>query len=114
MPRHDAHPAPEGWGYLLDGQIDLPDGLNTRVMVPLMPGDEAPEPARLLNLVFEVEDERHVMTAYFMSAVPQGVLRPPVADLSARSEEITRALDMLFQGFQGIEPLRIWAGAGRS
>lgn len=99
MPRHDVHPAPEGRGYLLDVQTDLLGGLNTRVVVPLMPKDAAPEPARLLNPVFELESERHVMATQFLSAVPMGVLRPPVANLSARSDEITRALDMLFQGF---------------
>lgn len=99
MARHDVHPAPDGRGYLLDVQTDLLGGLNTRVVVPLMPRDAAPEPARLLNPLFEVDGEPHVMATQFLSAVPAGVLRPPTASLAARAEEITRALDMLFQGF---------------
>lgn len=99
MARRDVHPAHDGRGHLLDAQTDLLGGLNTRVVVPLMPCDAAPEPARLLNPLFEVDGEPQVMTTQFPSAVPAGVLWPPMASLAARAEEITRALDMLFQGF---------------
>ena len=37
MAKYDVYPNPEGAGYLLDTQTDLLDGLNTRVVVPLLP-----------------------------------------------------------------------------
>jgi toxin CcdB len=39
-------------GYLLDVQSDLLSGLNTRVVVPLLPKSSAPSPAQRLNPVF--------------------------------------------------------------
>lgn len=44
MARYDLHANPDGPGYLLDVQADLLAGLNTRIVVPLMPQDAAPEP----------------------------------------------------------------------
>lgn len=99
MPKYDVHAAPEADGYLLDVQTDLLDGLNTRVVVPLLPEGAAPKPGRVLNPVFEIGGERHVMATQFLSAVPASVLKAPAANLSGRSDEITRALDMLLQGF---------------
>ncbi|MBS1183360.1 MAG: plasmid maintenance protein CcdB, partial [Proteobacteria bacterium] len=37
MARFDVFPNPGGSGYLLDVQADLLDGLNTRIVVPLLP-----------------------------------------------------------------------------
>jgi toxin CcdB len=46
---------PDSEGYLLDVQTDLLDGLNTRVVVPLLPKEQAPTPAQRLNPTFEIE-----------------------------------------------------------
>lgn len=99
MARYGVYPALEGAGYLLDVQTDLLQGLNTRVVVPLLPEDVAPRPARLLNPVFEIGAQRHVMATQFLSAVPGSILRTPVGNLQDRSDEITRAIDMVFHGF---------------
>ena len=99
MARHNVYPAPDGRGYLLDVQTDLLDGLNTRVVVPLLPLGLAPEPARILNPVVEIGGERHAMVTQFLSAVPAAMLKAPVGSLGARADEITRAIDMVFQGF---------------
>lgn len=48
MARFDIYPNPVGAGYLLDIQTDLLSGLNTRVVVPLMPVDTAPTRPRCL------------------------------------------------------------------
>lgn len=99
MPQHDVYPAPDGRGYLLDVQSDILEVLGSRVVVPLVPEGAAPVPSRGLNPLVEIGGERHVMVTQTLSAVPASALRGPVMNLSGRSAEITRALDMLVQGF---------------
>jgi len=90
---------PSGSGYLLDVQADLLDGLNTRVVVPLIDIAQAPKPAKNLNPVFDVNGEQVVMMTQFMASVPSSILTTPIARLSDQFAEITNALDMVFQGF---------------
>lgn len=45
MARFDIYENPACPGYLLDVQADLLDGLNTRMVVPLLPMEAAPRPA---------------------------------------------------------------------
>jgi toxin CcdB len=86
-------------GYLLDVQSDLLSGLNTRVVVPLLPASAGPAPAQRLNPVFSIEGQEWVMVTQFMAAVPEGELRCAVGSLAERQDEISAALDMLFLGF---------------
>jgi toxin CcdB len=90
---------PEGEGYLLDVQTDLLDGLNTRVVVPLLPKEQAPSPAQRLNPTFEIEGASFVMMTQYLSAVPASLLDAPAGSLEAQFDKITAALDMLFHGF---------------
>ncbi|WP_438887671.1 CcdB family protein, partial [Bacillus cereus group sp. BC232] len=55
MARFDIFDNEGGGGYLLDVQSDLLGGLNTRVVVPLLPQSSAPPPAQRLNPVFSIE-----------------------------------------------------------
>ena len=98
MSRYRAYQNPDGAGALLDVQADLMSHLNTCVVVPLLPLDAAPKPARVLNPVFEVGGTRHVMVTQFMAAVPRRLLVTEVANLQDRAHEIVSALDCLFQG----------------
>jgi toxin CcdB len=98
MARFDIYPDPDGGGYLLDVQADLLDALNTRVVVPLMPADAAPTPAKRLNPVLTVQLGQYVMVTQFLSAVPVAVLPPPVGSLEAHDAAILDALDMLLTG----------------
>lgn len=99
MPKYDVYPNPGGIGFVVDVQTDLLDGLATRVVVPLLPTGSAPIPARLLNPIIDIDGDPHVMATQFLSAVPTSPLGNPVANIAARADDITRALDMLFQGF---------------
>ncbi len=99
MPKYDVFPNPSGDGFLLDVQTDLLSDLNTRVVVPLLPISEAPKPATRLNPVFEVQGERVVMVTQFLAAIPLGVLKSQVGNLSDEFDQITIAIDMLKQGF---------------
>jgi toxin CcdB len=99
MAKYDVYPNPEGAGYLLDTQTDLLDGLNTRVVVPLLPTNLAPVPAQRLNPLLVIDGMTVVMVSQFLAAVPVSILATPVANLSRSFADITNALDMVFQGF---------------
>lgn len=100
MARFDVYARPGGApGYVLDVQADVLSGLNTRVVVPLLPLTDAPTPARRLNPVFEIGAEPHVMVTQFLAAVPRAVLRGPVTTLEDHDSEIMAALDLVLVGF---------------
>lgn len=89
----------DGENFLLDVQADTLVQLNTRAVVPVRLPHAAPLPARRLNPVFEIGGRRYVMVTQFISAVPESDLRHKDGDLSNHRDEITAALDFLFQGF---------------
>ena len=99
MARFDVYANPEGIGFLLDIQADLLAGLNTRVVVPLLPLSQAPHPAQRLNPVFTVAQTDVVMVTQFLAAVPKNMLGAPILSLEAQRTEIVNATDMLLQGF---------------
>lgn len=99
MARYDLYRAPEGAGWWLDVQAEMLDVLNTRVVVPLLPEEQAPAPAKRLNPVFEVEGGRAVMVTQYVAAVPLRLLGRPAGSLAGRADEIGAALDMVFVGF---------------
>ncbi len=99
MAKFDVYLNPDGAGYLLDVQAELLDALNTRVVVPLLPTDEAPKPGKRLNPVFDIEGTQVVMVTQFLASVPLPMLRNPIVNLSNQFADITNALDMVFQGF---------------
>ena len=99
MARYDIYPSPDGRGYLLDIQTDLLHGLNTRVVVPLLPEGDGPLAAKILNPVFVIGAQSHMMATQFLSAVPATILRNATGTLRDRADDITRATDMLFHGF---------------
>jgi len=99
MARFDIFKLEDDAGYVLDVQSDLLSGLNTRVVVPLIPGPSAPVPAQRLNPIFSIKGQELVMATQFMAAVPVKELRSPAGNLADWRDEITAALDMLFLGF---------------
>ena len=100
MAQYDLHPDPDrGGNYLLDVQTDLLTGLNTRIVVPLMPPETAPMPARRLNPAFHIGGQPYVMVTQFLSSIREAVLPPAIGNLKADAEAITGALDMLTHGF---------------
>ncbi|WP_457581038.1 CcdB family protein [Ensifer canadensis] len=98
MARYDVYANPGG-GLVLDVQTDMLDELKTRVVVPLLPMEAAPKPAKRLNPVFEVSGVRYTLVTQFLAAIPLSALADPVANLSERHDEIVAALDMVFHGF---------------
>lgn len=86
-------------GLVLDVQADILDGLRTRVVVPLIDKEQFPNSAKFLNPVFEIDGRPYVLKTEFLAAVDGNSLGEPVTNISASSSVITRALDMVFQGF---------------
>lgn len=99
MARFEVYANESGNGYLLDVQSDLLSGLNTRVVVPLLPKKSAPKPAQRLNPEFVIEKSGVVMATQYMAAVPESELKSPICALDQHQHEISAALDMLFLGF---------------
>lgn len=98
MARFDVCRLTDG-NLVVDVQADLLEELRTRIVIPLLKFDQAPKPAKYLNPVFEIGQEKFVLKTEFLSAVDKGLLSKPLMNLSARDADITRALDMAFQGF---------------
>ena len=99
MARFSVHDWSAGNGLVLNLQTDFLEWLDTRVVAPLVPIDHAPPPAKQLNPVFSVGGADYVMLTQSMASVPTSTLGLEVANLSEFHDEITRAIDMMFQGF---------------
>lgn len=99
MARFDVYASAGAPGYLLDVQSDLLRGLNTRVVVPLLPVKRAPKPAEQLNPLFEIQGVAVVMVTQFMAAVPEAELKQHVASLDHARDAILKAIDFLHQGW---------------
>lgn len=98
MARFDVYRRARG-GYLLDVQSDHLYTLPSRMMVPLLPETTAPPPIRDLAPTLHVGEERVVMMTHFMAAVERRGLGKPLANLLDQSDDITRALGILLNGF---------------
>ncbi len=87
--------------YLLDVQSDLLAGLDSRMVVPLRHLAQFPKvklPFQLMP-VFNIEGVDCLMETPKMGAVPQRILKLPILSLAASHDQITAALDFLFQGY---------------
>lgn len=85
--------------YVIDVQDDLLSDLNIRVVIPLILPDQAPQPAQRLNPIFEINGKEMILVTQYIGSVDGKLLTQPIAKLSEHFDEITNALDMLFQGF---------------
>ncbi|WP_120505353.1 CcdB family protein [Sulfitobacter mediterraneus] len=99
MSRFHVYQGRQGDGLFLDVQSDYLESYSTRMVVPLVSEHEFPRPASQLNPVIELRGQRYVALTHFMAAVPLASLGAAVGDLSNQSDEFTRALDLLFQGY---------------
>ena len=98
MARFSLHDLPGG-GWVVYLQSDFLDRADTWVVAPLVPVDQSPPAARHLNPVITLDDEKFVLIVQSMAAVRVSALGPAVGDLAGHRDEITRAVDMVFQGF---------------
>ncbi|MFB0934668.1 MAG: CcdB family protein [Propionivibrio sp.] len=87
--------------YLLDVQSDLLDELDSRVVIPMRCLEHFPKvslPTRLTP-VLRIDGREYLLETPKMGAVPQRILKSPVASLATEQAQITAALDFLFQGY---------------
>ena len=87
--------------YLLDVQSDLFNGLGSRMVIPLRSLKHFPKvklSTRLTPIVI-IDGEEYLLETPKMGAVPQKVLKSPVTSLAQAQDQITAALDFLFQGY---------------
>ena len=98
MARFHVYANADGGGLLLDVQANLLGHLNTCVVVPLLPVQQAPKPAKVLNPAFEIDGTRYLMTTQFLATVPRRLLGKQVCNLQYEASTIVNALDCLFQG----------------
>lgn len=99
MSQYGVYLNPEGSGYVLDVQADVNNHFNTRIVVPLLPLDIAPKPAKTLNPLFELNGEQYSMVTQYMAAIPVKVLKDKLFNVENRRTEIVAAIDLLLQGF---------------
>jgi len=105
MARFDVYANPGGQAsttpYLLDVQSDLLDGLDSRMVIPLRSLKHFPKVklSTRLTPVLTVQGEALLLETPKMGAVPQRVLKSPVASFAGEQAQITAALDFLFQGY---------------
>lgn len=99
MSQYGVYRNPEGNGYVLDVQADVNSHFNTRLVVPLLPVDIAPKPAKTLNPLFELDGAQYSMVTQYMAAMPVKVLKDKLFNVTERRAEIVAAIDLLLQGF---------------
>lgn len=99
MSQYGVYRNPEGNGYVLDVQADVNSHFNTRIVVPLLPVDIAPKPAKTLNPLFELDGAQYSMVTQYMAAIPVKVLKDKLFNVTERRAEIVAAIDLLLQGF---------------
>lgn len=86
-------------GLLLDVQADSLPYLETRLVIPLFPPDQAPRPSvAILNPVFDFDDQSLTMMTQYAAALPDRELGKLAGSLAAEDYAIGRALDMLLTG----------------
>ncbi|WP_430396711.1 CcdB family protein [Ferrovibrio sp.] len=103
MAQFDVHrlrqPQDPRLAFLLDIQNDLHDGLETRVMLPLVRTDLVPPPIRRLNPRFDIAGESVILLTQDIASVPRQEIGPAIASLKAERDAILGALDLLIIGY---------------
>ena len=87
--------------FVLDVQADLLSDLNTVVVLPLVPEEQAQkESAARLKPTIEFDGRNYVLMTTDIGTVPRDTLGSSVTNIEDQHrQEITDALDFLFQGF---------------
>lgn len=102
MARFDVYRLPgRSAPLVVDVQADLLSDLASRVVVPLAPKSSAAHEAMpRLKPVLRVADKDYIFEPTDIAVLPATLLKVPVANVEAdHRDDITGALDFLFQGF---------------
>lgn len=99
MPQYDVYTSRTPGILLLDVQSDLIDGLETRVVVPLLPANAGPHKINRLHPTVIVEGRNYLIATHLLTSVQRKELSGVKTNLMAQHDDISRAIYMLFQGF---------------
>jgi hypothetical protein len=96
MAQYDVHDLDGGLVVIV--QHDLVDLPETAVVVPLLPDGQGVQPVRGLMPRLAVAGAEWLFAPMLMATVPRPALGALRGSVSKNRDEITRALDILFQG----------------
>lgn len=86
-------------GHVMDLQNDFVVIPGSRVVAPAISTLNLPEPTRGLHPLLMINGEEYRLAIHLLAATPAAALIPVSATASFDPDEITRALDILFQGY---------------
>ena len=92
----------EGWRIplMVDVQADHLDELSSRIVIPLRQLETAPDsPIPRLKPVLRLSTGDYVLETPDLGSLPLIGLGPPVGNIAEHRDQITAAIDFLFQGF---------------
>lgn len=84
---------------VLDLQNDLIEIPGSRVVAPLLKAEEVPQAAKGLHPAIVIADQTYVMATHLLAAAPASILKKTSFNVAGHRDDITRALDLLFQGY---------------
>lgn len=86
---------------VLDVQADLLSGLNTCVVIPLVPEKQAKKEALpKLKPIIQIDGKSYVLMTTDIGTLTRASLGKKIANIeNSHRQDITEALDFLFQGF---------------
>lgn len=98
MGKFDVYKNPINSGYLIDLQSEMLSGLTTTIVAPLLPVLKVKSEFSVLNPKFEIHNHSYMLLPEYIFSIESRKLSNRETNLSDKSYEITRALDMLFYG----------------
>jgi toxin CcdB len=99
MAQFDFYAMPDHSGFWVDCQTELMESYQTRLVVPLVPSEEAPKPnAAQLNPKFEIGGRAYELLTQFAGVIPHDELGQRVGSLENQRYAILNALDFLISG----------------
>lgn len=97
MAQFDVHRTSDG-ALVVDIQADVLSGLNTRVVVPLIPVGSGLPTLRQLNPEIVIEGNSYLLATQYLSAVRTSDLGEVAGSLKPIDHRISLALDLLLHG----------------
>ena len=82
MSRFDIYQVHDGKEYVFDLQLNFLESYATRIAAPVVALAEFSNPAKGLNPIITIADEKYVILTHFLSAIPASELRHPIGNLS--------------------------------
>jgi toxin CcdB len=99
MARFHIYRLSNGGGFAIDLQAGLFENLRTRVVAPLFRTSEFQLMMGRLSPQFEIEGISYLVAIQMISAISVSEIGDMVLDASDRADELTAAIDFIFQGF---------------